>query len=440
MRFIVIPFYIAEGEIFMKKSIRVLLGFALVLALVAVGTTGYFYLLKDKSNDPLSVESGGVIFDSGNYVASVNGVSVITDDTGVRIFNEADKTEKVIFDKPAMSPIFDGETVFFMESLIADEDITFVKNGEAVSGEDYGTWYKNKVYSYNIKTDEVKELFTCNSDLVEFVTEYDGNLYYTDCEDEEIGNLDLYRSALCLYKYNIESKERTKLLDSFAWNERVGDKVYYHADSFYKGINYYEIYCFDLKTESSTLVTDEKASVVKIEDNAIYYLTCTYVTVDGVVAGKDHALKKTDLTYYETQTLTELDFYEAGEYDLWADCAGDEVYLDYVSTAAVYDFDNYSYNLKTNTLTKLKKDDIAVNGIIYNFGSLSVVEYIRDNDGDSDSVGELYRIYGPGKYTKIYESSDLYDFKLTNNGLYKIKQSDEEESKIEIVFIPLENL
>lgn len=427
----------------MKKSAKVLIGIILVLALGAAGTFGYLYFTKDKPNDDTPEmknpdTADAVVFDCDDHVATANGVSIIADETGVRVFKEADRTQKTVFDKPARNVIFDGKTAYFMESVIADEDITLSKNDVIVSGEGYGPWYKNKVYSYSVETDEVVELFTGNSDLSEFVTVNDGNIYYTDCEDEEVGNLDLFRSALCLYKYNIEREEITKLLDSFAWNERVGDKVYYHADSFYKGINYYEIYCFDLKTESSTLVTDEKASVVKIEDNAIYYLTCTYVTVDGVVAEKDHALKKTDLTSYETQTLTELDFYEAGEYDLWADCVGDEVYLDYASTAAVYDFDNYSYNLKTNTLTKLKKDDIAVNGIIYNFGSLSVVEYIRDNDGDSDSVGELYRIDGPGKYTKLYEGTDLYYFKLTENGLYQSKPFSEEDSIYEIKFIPLE--
>lgn len=431
----------------MKKSVKILISIVLVLALGAAGTFGYLYFSKNEpqaGNAPSGEQTDvnadtQAVFDRGDHVATVNGVSIIADETGVRVFKEADRTHKTVFDKPAVNVIFDGRTAYFMESVIADEDITFIKNGEVVSGDDYvTTWYKNKVYSYSIETDEVVELFTGNSDLSEFVTVNDGNIYYTDCDDAKIGNLDIYRSALCLYKYNIESKEKTKLLDAFAWNESVGDKVYYQEVLVKKGIDYHELYCFDLKTETSKLVTDEKASVIKIEDNIIYYLTCTYVTVDGVVTEKDHALKKTDLMSNVTETVSELDFYESGEYELWADCVGDEVYFDYASTAAVYDFDNYSYNLKTNTLTKLEKDDIAVNGIIYNFGSLSVVEYIRDNDGDSDSVTELYRIDGPGKYTKLYEGAGFLSFKVTENGLYKPKELIDEDSDWEIEFIPLE--
>ena len=438
MRFIVIPFYIAEGEIFMKKSIRVLLGFALVLALVAVGTTGYFSLLKDKSNEPLSVESGGVIFDSGNYVASVNGVSVIADDTGVRIFNEKDKTQKVIFDRPAMSPMFDGETAFFMESVIADGNVTLYKGDEIVSEDDYGAWYNRKIYSYDIESGKTEELVTCNYEYAEIVAINGGDIYYTDCNDDEIGNLDLHRSALCLYKYNIENQKRTKLLDAFAWYETVDDRVFYQTVKFNKGMAYNDLFCFDLKTETSKLVTDEKALFIKAENGVIYYLARTYLyNEEGFVDANDYALKKTDLVANKTATISELDFYDVGEYELWADCVGDDIYFNYASTAEVYKFENYSYNLKTNELTKLGKSDIAFNGWIYRFGNQSVIEFNRDLN-DSDSVTELYRIDGLGKYTKIYESSDLYDFKLTENGLYKTKPLSDGDSGPEIEFIPLE--
>ena len=245
-----------------------------------------------------------------------------------------------------------------VKRLLVDQEILLImKEGNPV----FFVRRKDKILvkgpssTYRISLDEVEELFNCNYEYSEFVVLNEGNIYYTDCGDDDVGNLDVSRSALCLYKYNVESKEKNKLLDAFAWNEIKGNKIYYQKTLVKKGIDYHELYCFDLKTDTSKLITDEKAYVIKIDDNAIYYLTCTYVTIDGVVTGKDHALKKTDLTSYATQTLTKLDFYEAGEYELWADCVGDDVYFKYASTAAEYDFDDYSYNLKTNTLTKLEK-------------------------------------------------------------------------------------
>lgn len=426
----------------MKKSVKALLGIVIVLALGAAGIFGYLYFTKDKpqsENKPTgdSDVEVQVAFDSGDHVATVNGVSIVADGTGVRVFKEADRTQKTVFEDPASSPLFNGETAYFIESVVADENITYIKKGEEILDDDTLVWYKNKVYSYNIKTDSVQELFICNSDLGEIVTINDGNIYFTDCEENEIGDTDRFRFALNLYKYDTETKEMTKLIDGFAWNERVGDKVYYHPDSFYKGIAYHELYCFDLKTETSKLITDEKVSVIKIEDNVVYYLTCTYFTEGGLVSEKDYALKKTNLVSGTTETVTELDFYEAGDYALWADCVGDEVYFNYASTAARYDFGDYSYNLKTNTVTKLDENELAVNGLIHKFGALSIVEYTPDTE-EENSVTELYRIDGIGKYTKLYESTDLYSFKLTENGLYKNKPLTDEDSIFEIEFIPLD--
>ena len=62
-----------------------------------------------------------------------------------------------------------------------------------------------------------------------------------------------------------------------------------------KGIDYHELYCFDLKTDTSKLITDEKANVVKIDfddmSEAIPAFLCiiampfTYSISEGISVG-----------------------------------------------------------------------------------------------------------------------------------------------------------
>lgn len=411
----------------MKKSAKVLIGIILVLALGAAGTFGYLYFSKDKQP----------VFIGGDNVATVDGISIITEGTGVRIFNEKELTEKVVFNQAVCNPFFDGKTAYFVEPGFVDKTVKhFMKSGEEFRVGDGFAWTKSKIYSYSTETGKVEELFTSNSEA-EIVTVNSGNIYYLDCDSEKIGDLDALR-CLSFYKYNIENKEKTKLLDSMAWNIRVGDTIFYQDFPVIKGIWFHKIYAFDLNTEESKRITDDDAYFLKAEDNYVYFLAQkSKLNEDGVLESNDHSLKRIDLSSNKTETLSELDFYKPGDYNLSADCVGDEIYFVDTASEDVFDFPHYSYNLKTGDVTEIAEDDIALCGLVHSFGEISAIEYQRSLN-DSDYVTEIYQIKGAGEYTKIYETEgDLSLITLTENGMYYRSASDDESSEFEIKFVPL---
>lgn len=434
MRFIVIPFYIAEGEIFMKKSIRVLLGFALVFALVAVGTTGYFYLLKDKSNEPLSFESGGVIFDSGNYVASVNGVSVITDDTGVRIFNEADQTQKVIFDKAAKNVFFDGKTAYFVESEVEDTTVELYGfDGEAISADDHDPWLRAKIHSYNTETDKVTEIVTTNNNaFTKIVYVDDSAVYYTDWSEDKVG-LTIIEEVTCpLYKYDFEKQTSTLVIDKiypFTCEAEAG-RLFYQAEGCINGDDgYHNIYTFDFKSGESNKISKDEAQFLKLEGEKVYYIERKW---SAEVSDKiEYKLMSNDLSGQKAEIVAEFDFLP-DETRVFATYVNENI------LAFTGRFDGmYIYNIKDGTFKH--NDGGAAEYEVISNGTSAVLQKNYYSAEEEFIKTELYRYDDATEQELIEESDeDFYATKITTNGVYAHYWEGLDYCGVK--FIPLENL
>lgn len=432
----------------MKKSVKVLIGIILVLALGAAGTFGYLYFSKDKPNDDAqnsgkNTNAESVKFDVGSYVASVDGVSIIADDTGVRVFNEADETQKFVFNDPAESVAFNGKIAYFIEREIEDAEVTlFDDEGIVDSQDEYGPWMRAKIHSYNLETNELKEVvLTNNSTFTEFVYADDSAVYYIDGQRDMIGYVFFYVTPCSFYKYDFESQKEVLLFDD------IKNTTYYVEDGkmFYQmGLTpngddgYRDLYVFDFVSEKSNKISNDEASFLKLEGNKVYYIERTY---DFNISDEiEYRLMSNAVSGNNAETVAELDFLP-DETKMWASYISDDV----LCFAGHFDGE-YLYNLndksfKYNGEGETNSDEI----VVFDDGSVKVVEkpMYSDEEVSYYEGSKLYLVNG--KDYKLLTEFDKNTFiaRITENGAYTYyshydSDKDEYTTPIEIEFLPLE--
>ncbi len=436
----------------MKKSVKVLIGIVLVLALGVAGTFGYLYFTKDKPNDdtqnsdkPTNAES--VKFDVGSYVASVDGVSIIADDTGVRVFNEADRSQKKIFDRPAECAMFDGEIAYFIEKDIEDFEVELYDwDGTPLSQEEDGPWLRGKIYSYNVKSEELKEIVITNDEDADFVCVDETGLYYTDTQDDEIGYYyPKATSAFC--KYDLIAQKRTVLLDDVAWYSIENGKLFYQTEgSTGTGEDgYHSLYVYDFKSGSSKMISKEEADFLKYEGDEVFFTEriCTFAENDEYIEYDDvkFTLKSFNLKTNESKVVAELDFLPDNP-KIWVSYEDSNNLL-----VQGKEYDPVLYSLQDKSY-KVVDEEPDKDGYFMTSDSREFfveILYAFDEEVQAElSSGIAIHLYDGQNYKLLKEFDDKYVevAKITENGAYiyysYYDESLESFTPVEIEFLPLE--
>lgn len=436
----------------MKKSVKFLVGIILVLALGAAGTFGYLYFSKDKPNDdaqnsdkPANAES--VNFDIGYNVASVNGVSIIADDTGVRVFNEADETQKVIFDRPANCAMFDGEIAYFIEKDIEDYEVELYDwDGTPLSQEEEGPWLRGRIYSYSVKSDELKEIVVTNDEDAGFVCVDETGLYYIDTQDDEIGYYyPKATSAFC--KYDLTAQKRTVLLDDIAWYSVENEKLFYQAEaSTGTGEDgYHSLYVYDFKSGSIKMISKEEADFLKYEGDEVFFTEriCTLAENDDYLDYEDvkFTVKSFNLKSNESKVIAELDFLP-DDPKIWASFT-DNNHL----SISGKEYDGVLYDLKDKSY-KDYDEDSEKDGYFITGGSreffIETLYAFDDEIQDNAVSGIAIHLCDGENYKLIKQINDEHAevTAITENGAYidfsYFDPDTQQSTPVEIKFIPLE--
>lgn len=425
----------------MKKSVKILISIVLVLALGAAGVFGYLYFSKDKSqnnpqedttnaNNPVNTET--VEFDRGNNVAEINGISVIADETGVRIFNEADKTEKVIFDKAAENVFFNGKTAYFVEKEIEDTTVELYDyDGEAVSQDVNGPWLRAKIHSYSLEADKVAEIVTTNNNaFTKIVYVDDSAVYYTDWSDDKVGLTFIEEVTCPLYKYDFEKQASTLVLDKiypFTCEVEEG-KLFYQTEAYVKGDDgYHVLYAFDFKSGESDKISEDEAQFLKLEGEKVYYIERKWGTESSDEI--KYKLMSNDLRGQKAEVTAELDFLP-DETRVFATYVNENI------LAFTGRFDGvYTYNIKDGTFEH-NGDGTADYEVISN-GTSAVLQKEYYSTEEEFIKTELYRYDGTAEQELIEESDEgSYATKITENGVYVHYYEGSDYCGIK--FIPLE--
>ncbi len=403
----------------MKKSVKILICIILVLVLGAAGTFGYFYLSKDKPNEntnetknPANAQT--VSFDSGLNVATVNGVSIIADITGVRLFNEADKTEKVIFDRSAENVIFDGKTAYFVETEIEDTTVELRDpEGEPVSQNENGPWLRAKIHSYSVETDKVTEIVTTNNNaFTKVVYADDSAVYYTDWSEDKVGLAYVEEVTCPLYRYDFEKQTSTLVIDKiypFTCKTEAG-KLFYQTEAWFNGDNgYHTLFVFDFKSGETNKISEDEASFLKIDDEKVYYIERKWgPEASGEIKYK---LMSCDVSGQNSEVVAELDFLP-DENRVFAAYANEDILL----FTGRFDGE-YIYNIKDGTF-EYNDDDSAQYDVISNGSSAILHKHYYSADEEFVKT-ELY-LYDDERERELIEESDeeIYATKITENGVY----------------------
>lgn len=403
----------------MKKSVKILIGLILVLVIGAAGVFGYFYLSKDKPSEDTpetknSENAQSVAFDNGLNVATVNGVSIIADNKGVRFFNEADKTEKVIFDRPAENVIFDGKTAYFVETEIEDTTVELHDSeGEPVPQDVSGPWLRAKIHSYSVEADKVTEIVTTNNNaFTKIVYVDDSAVYYTDWSDDKVG-LTIIEEVTCpLYRYDFEKQTSTLVLENiypFTCEVEEG-KLFYQTEAYVNGDDGYHIlYVFDFKSGESDKISEDEAQFLKLEGEKVYYIERKW----GTEASDEieYKLMSNDLRGQKAEVTAELDFLP-DETRVFATYVNENI------LAFTGRFDGvYTYNIKDGTFEH-NGDGTADYEVISN-GTSAVLQKDYYSTEEEFIKTELYRYDGTAEQELIEESDEgIYATKITENGVY----------------------
>lgn len=437
----------------MKKSVKILVGIILVLALGAAGTFGYLYFSKDKPNDdaqnsdkPANAES--VNFDIGYNVASVNGVSIIADDTGVRVFNEADETQKVIFDRPANCAMFDGEIAYFIEKNIEDYEVELYDwDGTPLSQEEDGPWLRGKVHFYNIKTDELEEVILINdADYARFEHADETGFYYTDIKDEEVGH-HYPKATSAFYKYDTATQKRTLILEDIGWHSIENGKMFYQTEaSTGSGEDgYYSLYVYDFKSGSSKMISKEEADFLKYEGDEVFFTEriCTLAENDEYLDYEDvkFTVKSFNLKSNESKVIAELDFLP-DDPKIWASFT-DNNHL----SISGKEYDGVLYDLKDKSY-KDYDEDSEKDGYFITGGSreffIETLYAFDDEIQDNAVSGIAIHLCDGENYKLIKQINDEHaEVKaITENGAYidfsYFDPDTQQSTPVEIKFILLE--
>ena len=437
----------------MKKSVKVLIGIILVLALGAAGTFGYLYFSKDKPNDDAaetknSADVQTVAFDNGLYVATVNGVSIIADDTGVRVFNEADRSQKKIFDRPAECAMFDGETAYFIEKDIEDFNVELYDgDGNKLSQEEDGPWLRGKIYSYNTKTDKLQEIFLTNGiDQANFVYLDETGFYYTDTKEDDVGYYyPKATSAFCKYD---KSTQKTKvILKDIGWYSVENGKLFYQTDaSTGTGEDgYYPLYVYDFKSDSSKIISKEEADFLKYEGDEVFFTEriCTFAENDEYIEYDDvkFTLKSFNLKTNELKVVAELDFLP-DDPRIWVSYEDSNNLL-----VQGKEYDPVLYSLQDKSYMVVD-EELDKDGYFITSGSREFfIEtlYSFDNEVQAEMPsGVAINLYDGKNYKLLKEFDDEYldVAQITENGAYIYSSHYDEDKQaftpVEIEFLPLE--
>ncbi len=425
----------------MKKSVKVLIGIILVLALGAAGTFGYFYFSKDKPNDDIPETKNpdtadAAIFECDDRVATVNGVSIIADDTGVRVFNEADETQKFVFNDPAESVAFNGEIAYFAEKEIEDAEVTFFDDeGIVDSQNEYGPWLRAKIHSYNLKTNELKEVVLTNNNLfTEIVYADDSAVYYIDGQKDMIGYTFTYGIPCSFYKYDFESQKEVLLFEDINNSTYCVEdgKMFYQLGVTPNGYDgYCDLYVFDFVSEKSNKISDDEALFLKLEGNKVYYIERTF---DFNVSDEiEYRLMSNSVSGNNAETVAELDFLP-DETKLSASYTDENtiVFVGRFGGEYLYDTDSKSFKYNEET----KSDEF----VVFDDGSKKIVEKTMYSDDDEGLLNgsNLYIVNGEDYKLLIELDPNTYVSKVTGNGVYTYTDDVDKDIPVKIEFIPLE--
>lgn len=437
----------------MKKSVKVLIGIILVLSLGAAGTFGYLYFSKDKPNDDAqnsdkATNAESVKFDVGSYVASVDGVSIIADDTGVRVFNEADRSQKKIFDRPAECAMFDGETAYFIEKDIEDSEVKLYDwDGTPLSQEEYGPWLRGRIYSYNTKTGELQEIIRTNAiERTNFVDLDETGFYYTDTKEDEVGYYyPKATSAFCKYD---KSTQKTKvILKDIGWYSVENGKLFYQTEaSTGTGEDgYHSLYVYDFKSDSSKMISKEDADFLKYEGDEVFFTEriCTFAENDEYIEYDDvkFTLKSFNLKTNELKVVAELDFLP-DEPKIWVSYEDSNNLL-----VQGKEYDPVLYSLQDKSY-KVVDEEPDKDGYFITSGSREFfIEtlYSFDNEVQAEMPsGVAINLYDGKNYKLLKEFDDEYldVAQITENGAYIYSSRYDEDKQaftpVEIEFLPLD--
>lgn len=357
----------------------------------------FFAAISDDkpSTDPANTDLTEITFDIGENVASVDGVSIIADSSGVRFFKEDDETGKTVFKKPAISPAFNGSLAFFFETNVRDDSMTSTHDSQKC----------NKLYSFNIGSGEIKELLTTNSNNgVSIVYVSDLFVYYTDCTDTEISKSN-FEIHTALFKYDRITGDTQKVLEKISDTRKIINNklIYQTVSSTDNQNNFVEIYCFDFSSDASVIISDKA-----------YWLDCYNGDVRYILQEKNEANQTvfTVNTYspdfnYKSKTAT-LDFlsdettgvtFSAFKYNIYVEC----------------DTGYFRYDIVDKTLLDASEEKN------FDFLNAEQVNYVYVCPEKSGKVFLVNSIDSYSELTKLNEGETLAD--ATPNGLY-IRSND----------------
>ena len=217
-------------------------------------------------------------------IAIVDGITAIADDDGFSILNEMTGKETQITTDPASTVVFDGKIAFFVRTGIEDPSVVVRSGGgsndavEYVGGERH-FWERCRVCSYDVSTNQVKELFDSNGFNTSIIFADKEYLYYTDYSDENVGWFvgESQHTAPTLFKYSLHNGKREIVSLYAAKIGTVGNTIFYtdaesssyrHSTWFYGG----DLHVYNTISHKDYLI-DNEAEFLFAEKEAYIYVT-----------------------------------------------------------------------------------------------------------------------------------------------------------------------
>ena len=320
-------------------------------------------------------------YDIDYDVVNVGDVSVISDSDGVRILNEVSGEETTVFEGEADAMAFNGETLYFFTLDCKDETFeTYFVDEETGERELAGeTWEYNKLYSYSLATDELKEVFDGNSYRSTFIYADENYIYFTDLKDEYVGDVTMLfeYNREHFYRYDINTGEKTTVLKDIGVIKYVDGNFVYQSRQHLNGDRgFHPTHIYNIESCKSYDI-DECAKFAYADDNRIYY-----VTQDETEYSYDFNIESCSFTGTDKRLVSDLTFLaeesdyhicaegEAVNFDDWGAANADFIFNIVTGEAEEYDFDTEED--ESETFVKETANGYYVEKYDYDYGASTI--------------------------------------------------------------------
>ena len=311
------------------------------------------YVISSGDCIKLTTDNGKYLTKIGSYIYYINKDKITSELFGDGIYK--------------ISVLRDSDNSLPGDKIISAEDNGF---SSLSSSGNYLYYYKlndKHIYSYNLNTNTETDIMANFELLEETITptgyaklaEYNGEIYYTNPLDNG-----------CLYKYNLTTKARYKVLADSVSNVYFYNGYMYYST--YISVNY-ALWRMDLQTNETTKISKSRCDNLIFDNDKIYYIK--------VGSAYNNDIMRMDLdgnnieTIYNDKNLWVANFEKAGNYLYFT-----------INPMAANKY-AYRYDLSTSQVENLNLRAKVItqnNGILY-YGNIDDNKLYAYNLSTSDS-------------------------------------------------------